>query len=100
MTTPEKKPITQQFEGVVVSDKMTKTVVVEVARLMKHPQYGKFIKRSKNYKAHDPESLYHTGDRVLIASCRPISRDKKWVVVKKIGTVNKVSAIDAGAENA
>jgi len=98
--TNEQTKITQQLEGVVVSDKMTRTVVVEVSRLVKHAQYKKFIKRSKRYKAHDAESQYHTGDRVVIAACRPMSRDKRWTVVKKIGTVNKVSSVDESAMSA
>ena len=98
--TSEKTPIRQQLEGVVVSDKMMRTVVVEVARLMKHAQYGKFITRSKKYKAHDAESSYKMGDRVVIEACRPISRDKRWVVVKKIGSIKKVTKVDEEGSNA
>lgn len=98
--TTEKTPIIQQLEGVVVSDKMTRTVVVEVTRLMKHRQYGKFVTVSKRYKAHDADSQYHTGDKVVIKACPPISRDKRWTVVKKIGSVNKVAAVDEASENA
>ena len=66
--------------GVVVSDKMTKTVVVKVDRLIKHPVYNKFIKRSAKYKAHDEENSCKTGDRVIIAETRPLSKDKFWKV--------------------
>ena len=66
----------------VVSDKMNKTVVVSVARFIKHPKYGKFYKVSKKYKAHDEENAYKTGDNVSIMETRPISKDKKFKVVK------------------
>ena len=66
--------------GVVVSDKMDKTVVVKVDRLVKHPVYNKYIKRSAKYKAHDEENTCKTGDRVLIVEMRPLSKDKRWQV--------------------
>ena len=66
--------------GVVVSDKMDKTVVVKVDRLVKHPVYNKYIKRSARYKAHDDDNSCKTGDRVLIVESRPLSKDKCWKV--------------------
>lgn len=69
------------LSGVVVSDKMDKTVVVAVSRFIKHPLYGKFYKVSKKYKAHDEENKYKTGDRVEIIETRPISKDKKFRVI-------------------
>jgi len=72
---------TKRIEGVVVSDKMDKTVTVLVNRFVKHPKYGKFIKRSKKYKAHDSENKYKEGDKVTIEECRPISKDKSFRVV-------------------
>jgi small subunit ribosomal protein S17 len=66
--------------GVVVSDKMEKTVVVKVDRLVKHPVYNKYIKRSAKYKAHDEDNSCKTGDRVIIAESRPLSKDKFWTV--------------------
>ncbi|RII25880.1 MAG: 30S ribosomal protein S17 [Geobacter sp.] len=66
--------------GVVVSDKMDKTVVVKVDRLVKHPVYNKYIKRSAKYKAHDKDNSCKTGDRVLIVEMRPLSKDKRWQV--------------------
>lgn len=72
------------LQGVVVSDKMQKTVVVEVNRFIKHPKYGKFMKRSKRYKAHDEESVYKMGDKVNIEETSPISKDKTFKVVGKI----------------
>ncbi len=74
--------IKSTLKGVVVSDKMDKTVVVSVSRFIKHPMYGKFYKVSKKYKAHDEENKYKTGDNVEIVETRPISKDKKFKVVK------------------
>jgi len=70
--------------GVVVSDKMDKTVVVKVDRIVKHPLYNKYIKRSAKYKAHDEKNVYKTGDRVQITATRPLSKDKCWKVSKVI----------------
>jgi len=67
-------------EGVVVSNKMDKTVVVVVQRLVKHPQYKKYVKRRAKYKAHDEQNRCGIGDRVLIAETRPLSKDKRWRV--------------------
>lgn len=72
------------LKGVVVSDKMKKTVVVKVARYTKHPLYGKYIVRSKRYKAHDEKNEYKVGDKVLIKETKPVSKDKRWAVVGKI----------------
>ncbi len=66
--------------GVVVSDKMDKTVVVKVDRIIKHPVYNKYIKRSAKYKAHDEENRCKEGDRVQIIASRPLSKDKCWKV--------------------
>jgi small subunit ribosomal protein S17 len=66
--------------GVVVSDKMDKTVVVKVDRLVKHSVYNKYIKRSAKYKAHDADNSCKIGDRVVIVESRPMSKDKCWKV--------------------
>jgi small subunit ribosomal protein S17 len=66
--------------GVVVSDKMDKTVVVLVERLVQHLQYKKYVKQRKKYKAHDPENRCKTGDVVTIVETRPLSREKRWLV--------------------
>ena len=66
--------------GIVVSDKMEKTAVVKVDRLVKHPVYNKYIKRSAKYKAHDEENAAKIGDRVLIVETRPTSKDKRWKI--------------------
>ncbi len=71
------------LKGVVVSDKMQKTIVVSVSRFIKHPLYGKFYKVSKKYKAHDEEGKYKVGDNVEIIETRPISKDKRFKVVNK-----------------
>jgi small subunit ribosomal protein S17 len=67
-------------EGLVVSDKMDKTVVVEVEDRVKHPKYGKVIRRTKRYKAHDAENACGVGDRVLLTETRPLSATKRWRV--------------------
>ncbi len=66
--------------GIVVSDKMDKTVVVKVDNLVKHPIYKKYIKRRVKYKAHDEQNACSTGDKVLIVESRPLSKDKRWRV--------------------
>ncbi|WP_022855889.1 MULTISPECIES: 30S ribosomal protein S17 [Thermodesulfobacterium] len=70
----------KSFIGTVVSDKMDKTVVVMVETLVKHPLYGKYIKRRKKYMAHDENNECKIGDKVLIEETRPLSRRKRWRV--------------------
>lgn len=70
----------KERQGVVVSDKMDKTVVVLVERLVQHPVYKKYIRQRKKYKAHDPENRCHVGDQVAIVETRPLSREKRWLV--------------------
>ncbi|QER41471.1 30S ribosomal protein S17 [Thermodesulfobacterium sp. TA1] len=70
----------KKFIGTVVSDKMDKTVVVMVETLVKHPLYGKYIKRRKKYMAHDENNECKIGDKVLIEETRPLSRRKRWRV--------------------
>lgn len=74
----------KKLKGVVVSDKMAKTIVVDVTRYVKHPLYGKYVKKSKGYKVHDEKNEYKIGDKVIIQEIRPISKDKHWTVVSKI----------------
>ena len=69
------------MQGVVVSDKMEKTVVVRVERRVMHPIYKKFIRRSKKYAAHDENNVFKIGDQVRIRECRPISKRKRWEVL-------------------
>ncbi|MFA6586051.1 MAG: 30S ribosomal protein S17 [Candidatus Paceibacterota bacterium] len=88
MKTKIKKEIKENrstvLNGVVVSDKMDKTVVVSISRFVKHPKYGKYYKINKKYKAHDEGNEYKIGDKVEIVETRPISKDKKFKVVKKL----------------
>lgn len=82
-TTNKETKITKSttLKGVVVGDKMQKTVVVSVSRFVKHPKYGKYYKVSKKYKAHDEGNAFKVGDSVEIVETRPISKDKKFKVV-------------------
>ena len=72
------------LKGTVVSEKMQKTVVVEVVRLTKNLKYKKYFKVSKRYKAHDEKKEYHIGDKVLIQETKPMSKEKRWKVIKRI----------------
>jgi len=73
--------------GTVVSDKGDKTVVVRVERRVKHPLYGKIIKLSKKYHAHDEGNAFNTGEQVRIQECAPVSKLKSWTVLDRIGAV-------------
>ena len=66
------------IQGIVISNSMDKTIVVKVSRRLRHPVYGKFIKKSKNFKAHDEQNACNVGDEVRIMESRPISKDKRW----------------------
>ena len=70
--------------GIVVSDKMDKTIVVQIVRKAKHPLYGKTVKITNKYKAHDEENVAKIGDKVEIAETRPISKDKRWRLVEVV----------------
>lgn len=74
----------KKLKGKVVSDKMQKTAVVEVSRYFKVLKYKKYIKRSKKYKAHDEKNEYKVGDEVLIQECRPLSKDKRFIIIGHI----------------
>lgn len=75
--------------GTVVSNKMDKTITVEVERMIKHPLYGKYIRRSKKIRAHDPENQCQEGDKVTIEETRPISKSKAW----KLSSVDRKATI-------
>ncbi|PJE57602.1 MAG: 30S ribosomal protein S17 [Candidatus Portnoybacteria bacterium CG10_big_fil_rev_8_21_14_0_10_38_18] len=77
----EKNTNKRILKGTVVSAKMDKTIVVSVERIKEHPQYRRRYRVFKKYKVHDPENKYHIGDKVVIQECRPISKDKRWVVL-------------------
>ena len=70
--------------GVVVSNKMDKTIIIRAERLVKHPVFHKYIKRHVKYKAHDEGNICNVGDRVLIVESRPLSREKRWRLRKII----------------
>lgn len=78
----EKISTKQQMTGIVISNKMDKTVVVKVDVRMRHPKYHKSYTKSLKYKAHDADNACQIGDKVVIASSRPISKDKKFTVIK------------------
>jgi len=90
--------------GKVTSDKMQKTVVVQVENLRRHPLYGKVVRQSSRFKAHDENNSCHIGDVVRIVETRPLSRDKRWRVVEIIQKADVVGAVKddsgkAGQEN-
>lgn len=74
----------RQLKGIVVSDKMQKTVVVSITRLKKHPKYKKYYKVTNRFKAHDEKGEYHIGDKVVIQETRPLSKEKRWIVMSRI----------------
>ena len=76
----ENRGIRKTKVGTVVSDRMDKTVVVRVERLVPHPVYKKYVKRRTTYKAHDEKNEYRIGDRVEIVETRPLSKEKRWRV--------------------
>jgi len=81
-TTAQARGYRKVREGLVVSDKMDKTVVVEVEDRVKHPKYGKVIRRTKKYTAHDGENACGVGDRVRLMETRPLSATKRWRVAE------------------
>ena len=80
--------------GTVVSDKTDKTVVVKVERKVKHPLYGKIIRRSKKYHAHDEDNVVKTGETVRIEETRPMSKLKSWKVIERV-QAGKTAAVEA-----
>ena len=70
----------RKMTGVVIKDKMEKTVVIEVEKFLKHPKYHKYLKTKRRYKAHDEKNECNVGDRVLIIESKPLSKEKRWVV--------------------
>ena len=80
----EERNFRKDREGVVVSDKMTKSIVVEVERRVKHPKYGKFLRKTSRFMAHDENEESHVGDTVRIMETRPLSKSKRWRLVQII----------------
>jgi small subunit ribosomal protein S17 len=72
------------LQGIVKSDKMDKTIVVEITLRKLHPLYKKYVTRSKSIKAHDEKNEAHAGDTVRVVECRPLSRDKRWRLVEVV----------------
>lgn len=85
-----KQSVRRRLEGVVVSDKMQKTVVVKIDRMKTHPKYRKQYVVSARYKAHDETGVAKTGDTVTIEETRPLSKDKRWRVVSVVKKASKV----------
>lgn len=79
----------KEREGLVISDKMDKTVVVAVKRLVRHPFYKKVIKKTTKFKAHDEGNACKVGDRIRMVEVRPLSKDKRWRVVEVLGKEKK-----------
>ena len=84
--------------GVVTSDRMTRTVVVKVERLVKHPEYHRFVKRTSTFMAHDERDECHVGDKVEIIECRPLSRSKRWRVLRIVNRAVRIEEPRAGQE--
>ena len=78
------KTTQRTFEGIVVSDKMQKTIVVRIYRMKMHPKYNKQYTQSTTFKVHDEKGEYHVGDMVRFVETRPLSKDKRWRVIGKV----------------
>jgi len=76
--------------GKVVSDKMDKTAVIVIDNLVRHPLYGKIMKRSKKFKAHDEENQCRVGDKVRVMETRPLSKDKRWRIIEILEREQKI----------
>lgn len=84
----------REMVGTVVSDKMTKTIVVQVDRQVRHDFYKKYIERSRRFKAHDEKNEAKIGDRVSLIESRPLSREKRWVlqcIIRKVGSAPEIN---------
>lgn len=90
----------KERNGVVVSDRMQKTVVVSLERTVMHPRYKKILRRRTKVKAHDENNQCHVGDRVLIVECRPLSRDKRWRVSKVLERARTMDAAQSDGSDA
>lgn len=80
----EQKANKKTLKGTIVSDKMNSTAVVAVSRLVKHPLYGKYMKRTKKYSVHNPDNTYKKGEVVFIEESKPISKTKHFVIKSKV----------------
>jgi small subunit ribosomal protein S17 len=80
----ERETKQRERQGVVISDKMDKTIVVEVTSVKPHALYKKIVRRSTKLKAHDEQNEAHIGDKVVVRECRPLSRDKHWRLIQVV----------------
>lgn len=87
----EQKTAGRTFIGKVISNKMDKTIVVEIDRKVKHPLYGKYMRRSTKLYAHDDANVCQVGDLVMVANSRPISKTKHWMLIKVLEQAEKGS---------
>lgn len=90
MSETTKTPTRRRLTGRVVGDKMDKTVTVRVDRMVPHPLYGKYVRRTTKYHVHDEANECHTGDTVLIEESRPISKSKTWKVARLLERATQV----------
>jgi len=86
----EARPLRKERIGVVVSDKMMKTIVVKVDRAMRHPMYSKMVRTATKFKVHDEKNIAKTGDTVRIQETRPLSKTKRWRLIEVIGKKDTV----------
>lgn len=92
--TPNRRPRKKTVMGVVVSDKMNKTIVVEVDRRVRHTLYKKYVVNTRRYKAHDESNEAKVGDRVTLVETRPLSREKRWAlksIIRRAGAASQVN---------
>ena len=96
MKTPETKARGRQIEvvGEVVSDKMQKTITVQIYRLIRHKKYGKFMRRSSVFKAHDEKNVAKIGDIVRIVHARPLSKTKRWALKEVVQAGRRTQEVD------
>ncbi len=92
--------LTKERNGIVISNRMQKTVVVSVERTVMHPKYKKVLRRRTRVKAHDEINQCHIGDRVLIVECRPLSRDKRWRVSRILERARTVEVAQSSGPGA
>jgi len=86
MANKQLNKISKKFQGIEVSDKMDKTIVVKVDRVKRHPKYHKSFLVSKQYKVHDERNQFKDGDQVVFVECRPLSKDKRWRVLYEVSS--------------
>jgi len=94
------RKVRRSLEGTVTSDAMAKTITVEVERTFKHAKYGKFVRKAKRYHAHDESGQAGKGDRVEIMACRPISKTKRWRLVRILEKSRLVDEVQFDVEGA